>query len=189
MNKKVKLYNGILGLLSILMAVICMLIIYLFTHFHLIKINQKNIVTAEELKILNSLALETYSSKDVPVGAILKYNDTVIGTGCNDINKNKNAGGHAEINAISDALTNLNINNFNELDRKNLKMITTYEPCAMCRGALLNFGISNTIYLLQKPLKYTVLENLRGLKYEYIETNAMPDSLQENLFLNHPNNN
>ena len=55
-----------------------------------------------ELEKLGSTALE---SGDVPIGAVLLYDDTIIGNGYNTVLRDGNAGGHAEINAISDALT------------------------------------------------------------------------------------
>jgi tRNA(Arg) A34 adenosine deaminase TadA len=69
-----------------------------------------------DLKLLGEKALET---NDVPVGAIVTYFDTLIGVGYNTVRRDKNLGGHAEINALSDAFGHFG-DEFSNLDRSQL---------------------------------------------------------------------
>jgi tRNA(Arg) A34 adenosine deaminase TadA len=69
-----------------------------------------------ELHHLGEKALET---NDVPVGAIVTYFDTLIGVGYNTVRRDKNLGGHAEINALSDAFGHFG-DEFSNLDRSQL---------------------------------------------------------------------
>jgi len=71
---------------------------------------------------------------------------------------------------------------FQALDKSKVTLISTYEPCQMCQGALLEYHIKDTRYLLQKTFIYKAMENLRSLRYQWLETNAGPDAIQRNLF-------
>jgi tRNA(Arg) A34 adenosine deaminase TadA len=53
---------------------------------------------------LVSLGKKALDSNDVPIAALLLSNGEVIGEGFNTVLRDGNAGGHAEINAISSAI-------------------------------------------------------------------------------------
>ncbi|MBK8340910.1 MAG: nucleoside deaminase [Flavobacteriales bacterium] len=92
--------------------------------------------TSEQVDVLANLGKEAISSGDVPVAALLLYNDDVIGRGYNTVRRDGNAGGHAEVNAISDAFRSLGWERFERLDRDRMVLLTTFEPCAMCKGLI-----------------------------------------------------
>ena len=76
-------------------------------------------------------AQKAYDKGEVPVGAIIVMNDTIIGRGYNQVEQLTDSTAHAEIIALTAA--------FNYLGSKYLPEATlfvTLEPCLMCSGAL-----------------------------------------------------
>lgn len=121
-------------------------------------------------------------SGDRPIAAVLLFGDEIIGSGFNTVCRNGNAGGHAEINAISSALRRLGAERFMGLDRDSLALITTYEPCPMCRGAIVYYVIRNVAILKAKPPAELVQEDIRILRYYLMRRISGPESLQDSLF-------
>ena len=75
-----------------------------------------------------SLALE---KKEVPVGAVVVYQDKIIGRGNNQTESLYDPTAHAEILAIGAAANYLNSWRLSEA-----VLYVTLEPCAMCAGAI-----------------------------------------------------
>lgn len=98
----------------------------------------------------------------------------------------RDAGGHAEINAISDALASLGAEGFEALDRERLELVTTFEPCPMCQGALAMWDIRKVSFLRAKSVGRQL--ELEGKRVRYLWTRAQrePVDLQEALFRLHP---
>ena len=136
-----------------------------------------------ELGVLGSRAIE---SLDVPVASLLVYRNTVIGRGYNTVLRDANAGGHAEINAISDALRTLGAEGFDALDRDDLVLITTFEPCAMCKGAIMEYRIERVGFVEPKSLRHHAAQGLKELNYELFKVQLAPAGLQDSLFRLHP---
>lgn len=78
---------------------------------------------------------------EVPVAALLVYNDTIISFGLNYISNGKNPCNHAEIEAIRIACQRLNSERL-----INSTLYVTLEPCTMCTGALILSRIKRVIY-------------------------------------------
>ncbi len=125
-------------------------------------------------------------SRDVPVASILLYRDSIIGEGFNTVLRDGNAGGHAEINAMSDAMRHLGQTMFSALNRDSLILISTFEPCPMCRGAILEHRIKQVQFLKPKPLSYLLREDFRSMRYRWLWRQIEPEALQDSLFLSHP---
>ncbi len=76
-------------------------------------------------------AQKAYAEEEIPVGAVVVMNNTIIGRGHNQVEKLNDPTAHAEIIALTAA--------FNHLGSKYLPEATIYitlEPCLMCAGAL-----------------------------------------------------
>lgn len=138
------------------------------------------------LKQLEDLGDSALISRDVPVAAILMYGRTKLGTGYNTVARDGNAGGHAEINAISSALRAVGDKGFTRLDRDSLLLVTSFEPCAMCRGALVTYNIRNVEILKTKSAFDLMKEDLKILRYYWHRAVAGPPALQDTLFRRHP---
>ncbi|MFZ1693914.1 MAG: nucleoside deaminase [Flavobacteriales bacterium] len=132
------------------------------------------------------LGREALLSNDVPVAAVLLNGSAVIGEGHNTVLRDGHAGGHAEVNAVSQAIRGLGWAGFHALDRDSLLLITTYEPCAMCRGMLLEYRIKRVVYLEGKGLGHWMRDDLRWLRYELSKQAGTPEELQGALFMLHP---
>jgi tRNA(Arg) A34 adenosine deaminase TadA len=143
-------------------------------------------VSKTEMAMLSKLGGKALKTLDVPVGAVLIYKDSIIGYGYNTVLKDSNAAGHAEINAISDALKKTGIEAFFKLNRKQLKLITTLEPCMMCKGAIEAYQIKNVIFLKQKSIKEYYQQFKQDFQYYLSRQKAQKNNLQDSLLLLHP---
>lgn len=77
------------------------------------------------------LAQQAYAAGEVPVGAVVVWNDRIIGRGSNQVEQLADSTAHAEMIAITAAC--------NTIGAKYLMDATLYvtlEPCLMCSGAL-----------------------------------------------------
>ena len=92
------------------------------------------------MKMALDQAKLSFNDNEVPVGAIIVKNNTVIGSGYNQVIKSNNITSHAEINAIIDA--SKNTNNYRLI---NTKMYVTLEPCHMCAKAIVDARIDEVI--------------------------------------------
>jgi tRNA(Arg) A34 adenosine deaminase TadA len=142
--------------------------------------------SAKVLERLEALGDSALISSDVPVAAMLLYGQTVLGSGYNTVKRDGNAGGHAEINAISSALRAIGERRFAHLDRDSLLLVTSLEPCAMCRGAIVGYNIRNVEILKMKPPLDLVREDLRVLRYYWRRSAKGPAAVQDSLFRRHP---
>lgn len=76
-------------------------------------------------------AKQAFEKDEVPVGAIVVYNDQVIGRGHNLTESFVDVTAHAEIQAITAASNTLGSKFLDDC-----KIYITLEPCPMCAGAL-----------------------------------------------------
>ena len=168
---------------AIFVSIILLLIIAVFslrTQFYKVT-TQKKLINQyrRELDGIGQLALK---SMDVPISAILIYNFEIIGRGHNTVVRDADAGGHAIINAITDAIKNVGLESFNQLSRDSMKIITTYEPCEMCKGAMIEYGIKSIEFLKSKPFGYWLSQQYNELGYEFSKRKLEGEELQDSLF-------
>lgn len=71
------------------------------------------------------------ASGEVPVGAVIAHNETIVGRGHNTTEQDKNVIAHAETHAIREASRTLG-----DWRLSDCIMCVTLEPCTMCTGAL-----------------------------------------------------
>ena len=87
------------------------------------------------------LAREAAAEGEVPVGCVIVRNGQIVGEGRNRRETHKTALGHAEIEAIHNACTNLG--GWRLWD---CTLYVTLEPCSMCAGAIINARIPRVVY-------------------------------------------
>jgi len=71
------------------------------------------------------------AAREVPVGAVIAHNNSIIATGRNTTEKDQCIVAHAELHAIQQASKHLGSWRLNECI-----MCVTLEPCTMCLGAI-----------------------------------------------------
>lgn len=84
------------------------------------------------------LADEAARAGEVPIGAVVVKDGTVVGRGRNHTEELKNPFAHAEMAAMQEALETLGGWRLTGCD-----MYVTLEPCSMCAGAIVHARIRN----------------------------------------------
>lgn len=84
--------------------------------------------------------------KEVPIGAVIVVNQTLMGVGFNQPIGLSNPCAHAEIQALQAAATKMK--NYRLLDAD---LYVTLEPCTMCFGAMIHARIRRLIYGAAEP--------------------------------------
>jgi tRNA(adenine34) deaminase len=76
-------------------------------------------------------AEQALGEDEVPVGAVIVWQDKIIGRGHNQIERLQDPTAHAEMIAITAAAVHLNSRRL-----ENCTLYVTLEPCPMCAGAI-----------------------------------------------------
>jgi tRNA(adenine34) deaminase len=97
---------------------------------------------------------------EVPVGAVVVYENRVIGRGCNRPLTAHDPTAHAEILALREA--GQTMGNYRLL---NCDLYVTVEPCAMCAGAITHARIRRLIYGADDPKAGAVHSMLQVLNH------------------------
>lgn len=139
----------------------------------------------DKIALLESLGEKALLHKDVPIASILMYKDSLIGYGYNTVLRDVELSGHAEVNAINMAYKKYR-DQFKNLDRNELVLYSSFEPCEMCKGMLLHYNIKEVRFERKKTMMRQIKSSLKTWLYEYSKRQFLADSLQEKLFLKHP---
>jgi tRNA(Arg) A34 adenosine deaminase TadA len=134
---------------------------------------------------LQSLANQALLAREVPVGAVLVYGDSIIGRGFNTVVRDTNLSGHAEINALIDAHQR-HLSDWKSFDRSKMLLYSTYEPCGMCAGAMLNLNITRAVFEGPKSATDGLYHTLKGWGYEFKKARFNAPGMQDSLFWRHP---
>lgn len=112
-----------------------------------------------DVKFMQAAIMQAKKSEkkdEVPIGAVVVYNNKIISRAHNTRNKTKNAINHAEILAISKACKKLK-----SWRLENCDIYVTLEPCPMCAGAILNARIKNLYFgAYDKTSKNNLLQQI-----------------------------
>ena len=87
-----------------------------------------------------------YQEDEVPVGAVIVWQDRILSRACNYTEKLKDATAHAEMQAITAASQGLGGKYLNDCT-----LYVTLEPCPMCAGALYWAQIGRIVYGASDP--------------------------------------
>lgn len=91
-------------------------------------------------------AERAFQENEIPIGAVIVYQDKIIARGYNQTEKLKDPTAHAEMIAITAASNYLQNWRLNECD-----LYVTTEPCVMCAGAILLSRIKNIYFGTFEP--------------------------------------
>ena len=92
------------------------------------------------------LAAKAASENEIPVGAIVVFNDEIIGEGYNSPISLCDPTAHAEIQAIRmacKAMSNYRL--------PGATLYVTLEPCSMCAGAIVHARVDRVVYAATEP--------------------------------------
>tara|TARA_Y100000992_G_C21131883_1_gene426980 strand:- start:171 stop:620 length:450 start_codon:yes stop_codon:yes gene_type:complete len=93
-------------------------------------------------------AKKAYEEDEIPVGAVIVYQNQIIGRGYNQSQRLKDSTAHAEMIAITSAQNKIGSKYLNGCE-----LYVTLEPCMMCSGAIFLSKISKVIYGLDDKEK------------------------------------
>ena len=99
------------------------------------------------MKMAFDLACRAAEEKEVPVGAVIVHENTVIAKAFNRIQSLKDPTAHAEMIAITQACSSLGSKVLT-----NTVVYVTLEPCAMCAMAMVLAKIKRLVYATKDPL-------------------------------------
>ncbi len=100
---------------------------------------------------------------EVPVGAIVVYENQIVGRGWNRNLADNDPTAHAEIIALREA--GANVGNYR---LSNCELFATIEPCAMCAGALIHARIRRLVYGANDPKAGAVHSVLQVLNHPHL---------------------
>lgn len=100
-------------------------------------------MTRDEKWMREALALAEQSAREgeVPVGAVIVKDETIVAAGRNRRETRKSALCHAELEAIGGACRALN-----GWRLRQCELFVTLEPCPMCAGAIINARIPRVVF-------------------------------------------
>lgn len=112
------------------------------------------------MRLALHLAQQAAMLGEIPIGAVVVYEDEVIAWAHNEKEARNDATAHAEILALQRAAK--------YLDRWRLTGATLYcnlEPCPMCAGAMINTRLSRLVYGAKDPKAGSAGSALDLLRY------------------------
>ncbi len=99
------------------------------------------------------------AADEVPVGAIVVFEDQIVGRGHNQPISSTDPTAHAEILALRDAGRTLGNYRLGACD-----LYVTVEPCVMCAGAVVHARIRRLVYGADDPKAGAVVSVMRVLE-------------------------
>ena len=92
------------------------------------------------------LACQAFEEDEVPIGAVVVYENKIIGKGYNQTEKLMDVTAHAEMLAITSAAQYMNSKFLEECT-----LFVTIEPCVMCGGALKWARFNKVVFGASEP--------------------------------------
>ena len=93
-----------------------------------------------------NLSIDGWNSDEVPIGAVIVYEEEIIASAFNQTRTQNDPSAHAEMIAISQAARKLGDWRLNEC-----KLFVTKEPCPMCAGATVISRINEIHFAYHDP--------------------------------------
>jgi tRNA(adenine34) deaminase len=102
-------------------------------------------LSPSDLNLLMQAAIEQaqlgFNSEEVPVGAVVSIDGSIVGRAHNLVETNQDASAHAEILALRQAAATVGSWRLNEA-----VLCVTLEPCPMCASALRMFRVNTLVF-------------------------------------------
>ena len=110
-----------------------------------------------------ALAREAECNGEVPVGAVVVFEDTIIGEGFNSSIAANDPTAHAECVALRNACKKLR-----NYRIPGATLYVTLEPCLMCVGAMVHARVMRLVFGASEPKSGAVTSNLNALELPYL---------------------
>lgn len=91
-------------------------------------------------------ALKAWEAEEVPIGAVIVYEERVIASAHNWVDHSKDPTAHAEVLALTQAARHLKDWRLN-----GCTLYVTKEPCPMCSGASIMARLDRVVYAVGDP--------------------------------------
>lgn len=103
----------------------------------------KNLELTDEYFMTEALkeARKAILHDDVPIGAVIVYENRIIAKAHNLVEKKRDATRHAEVVSINKAIKKMGYKHLNDCT-----LYVTVEPCSMCAGAIILSRIKRVVY-------------------------------------------
>lgn len=98
------------------------------------------------MRLALNLAYQAYLKGEVPIGALIVYEEEIIAWAYNEKELRQDSTAHAEMLAIQRAAKYLGHWRLTEAT-----MYCTLEPCPMCAGAMINSRLKRLVYASRDP--------------------------------------
>lgn len=108
-------------------------------------------------------AKKAESEGEVPVGAVLTFEDEIIAEAHNTPISINDPSGHAEVNVMRKGAQILN-----NYRLENTSLYVTLEPCMMCCGLLIHARVENLIFSATDPKSGSVVSNANLLDSDFV---------------------
>ena len=118
----------------------------------------RNMSDLEHMQAALTCAKKGSDLGEIPVGAVVTYNNKIIAQTYNRSITDCNPTAHAEILALQ-----LAGKYFNNYRLSGCTLYVTVEPCTMCAGALIHSRIDRLVFGTTEPKSGAILSNLRIL--------------------------
>jgi len=121
--------------------------------------------SAQDLQFMHralTLAQQGGALGEVPVGAVLVFNEQVIGEGYNQPILSHDPTAHAEVVAIRQAAHYLQ-----NYRLENTTLYVTLEPCTMCVGALIHARVGRVVFAATEPKSGSLVSARKQLETGY----------------------
>ena len=110
-----------------------------------------------------ALARQAQDTGEVPVGAVVVLENSVIGTGINRSIQSEDPTAHAECEALRAAARQLGNHRL-----PNTTLYVTIEPCMMCIGAMVHARVAELVFGAREPKAGVVVSNVQALTLPHL---------------------
>lgn len=113
------------------------------------------------------LSQKSFDADEIPVGAIVVKDGTIVGAGINNRTGSNSVIGHAEINAIEMACKNIG-----DWRLDDCELYVSLKPCMMCTGAIVDSRIKKVYYLCDRtnvcfePSEYLSIQKINNVEMQ-----------------------
>ncbi|HEV2440415.1 MAG TPA: tRNA adenosine(34) deaminase TadA [bacterium] len=117
------------------------------------------------MRVALAEAAEAASLRDVPIGAVIVYDGTIVARGQNRREVDRDPTAHAELLALREAARHLG-----GWRLSGCSVYVTLEPCPMCAGALLLSRVDRLVYGAADPKAGAaggIVDLFRGVRFNH----------------------